>query len=104
MVGITLFILSIIFYRFPATYLWADILAIIAALICGWEMVVGAVRGIWAGKFNVAELITLAIIASFIIGEYLVAAEVALIMTLGGAIVHNIGFTAVVLNSMRLVR
>ncbi|RQD77853.1 MAG: cation-translocating P-type ATPase [Candidatus Syntrophonatronum acetioxidans] len=84
LVGITLFILSIIFYRFPATYLWADILAIIAALICGREMVVGAVRGIWAGKFNVAELITLAIIASFIIGEYLVAAEVALIMTLGG--------------------
>jgi len=83
-VGISLFVLSIIFYRFPETYLIADLLALVVTVICGREMVIGAVKGVIGGKLNVAELVTLAIIASLVIGEYLVAAEVALIMTVGG--------------------
>lgn len=82
--GLSFIIFSIIFYRFPRTYLLADALAVGAAVICGREMVVGAIVGVIKGKLNVAELITLAIIASFILGEYLVAAEVAFIMTVGG--------------------
>lgn len=83
-IGLTLIILSIIFYRFPQTFLLADLLAILATVICGREMVVGAIRGVLKGQLNVAELITIAIIASFALGEYLVAAEVAFIMTVGG--------------------
>ena len=82
--GFTLIILSIIFYRFPATYFLADLLAIVATVVCGREMVVGAIKGVLKGQLNVAELITIAIIASFALGEYLVAAEVAFIMTVGG--------------------
>ena len=82
--GLVLIILSIVFYRFPHTYLVADALAILAALICGREMVSRAVTGVIKGKLNVAELITLAIIASFVLGLYLVVAEVAFIMTVGG--------------------
>ncbi len=82
--GLGLIILSIVFYRFPGTKLPADLLAITAAVICGTEMVIGAVKGVIRGKLNVAELVTLAIMGSFALGEYLVAAEVAFIMTAGG--------------------
>ena len=82
--GLGLIILSIILYRFPGMKLPADILAIMAAVICGTEMVIGAVKGVVQGKLNVAELVTLAIAGSFFLGEYLVAAEVAFIMTAGG--------------------
>ena len=83
-VGLILIILSIVFYRFPATYLLADITALVVTVICGKDMVIGAVRGVLKGELNVAELVTIAIIASLSIGEYLVAAEVAFIMTAGG--------------------
>jgi len=83
-IGLGFFMLSIVLYRFPATYLWAHAAAIAATIVCGREMVIGAVTGVLSGKLNVAELVTLAIIASLTIGEYLVAAEVALIMTVGG--------------------
>ncbi|UMZ73694.1 hypothetical protein [Natranaerofaba carboxydovora] len=83
-VGLILIILSIIFYRFPRTYLLADITAIVVTIICGKDMVIGALRGVIKGELNVAELVTIAIIASLSIGEYLVAAEVAFIMTIGG--------------------
>lgn len=83
-IGLVLIILSIIFYRFPETNLLANLLAVAAAVVCGTEMVIGAVKGVIRGKLNAAELVTLAIIGSFALGEYLVAAEVAFIMTAGG--------------------
>jgi len=88
--GLALILLSIIFYRFPQTYLLADILAVLAAVICGRELVVGAIFGLLKGKLNVDELITVAIIASFVLGQYLVAAEVAFIMTVGGYLEERI--------------
>lgn len=82
-VGGSCIILSIILYRFPETYRLADALAIIATVICGTRILFGALKGVIRGKFNVDELIALAIISSFLLSEYLVAAEVAFIMTLG---------------------
>ncbi len=82
-IGLGLILLSVLFYRFPSLGLAADILAIIAAVICGKNIVVGALKGVIKGKLNVDELITLAIVGSFFLGEYLVAAEVAFIMTMG---------------------
>lgn len=82
--GIVLIVLSIVFYRFPQTKLLADLLAVAVAVICGAQIVIGAVKGVLGGKLNVDELVTLAIIGSFALGEYLVAAEVAFIMTAGG--------------------
>ncbi len=84
MIGLILILLSISLYRFPSTYGVADVLSIVATIVCGRDMVIGAIKGVIRGKLNVAELITIAIIASLAIGEYLVAAEVAFIMTAGG--------------------
>ena len=52
-IGLTLIILSIIFYRFPPTYFLADLLAIVATVVCGREMVVGAVRGVLKGQLTI---------------------------------------------------
>ncbi len=82
-IGLSLIVLSIVFYRFPRTYLAADAMAVLAAVLCGRKIVAGAVAGLSKGRLNVDELISMAIIASLILGEYLVAAEVALIMTVG---------------------
>lgn len=88
-----LIIFSILFYRLSSNYaffeigkiykLIAQILAILATIITGKDIIIGAIRGLISLKFNVDELISSAIIASVVMGEYLVAAEVAFIMTLG---------------------
>lgn len=83
-------ILSIILYRFPEAKFQADVTAILATIVCGREMVIGAFKGVITGKFNVAELVTIAIVAAFVLGEYLVAAEVAFIMTAGGYLEERI--------------
>ncbi|MBT9145886.1 MAG: putative manganese/zinc-exporting P-type ATPase [candidate division WS2 bacterium] len=82
-IGLGLIFLSLLFYRFPSLELVGDILAIIAAVICGKSIVLDTLKGVIKGKLNADELITLAIVGSFFLGEYLVAAEVAFIMTMG---------------------
>lgn len=61
----------------------ADIFALVAAIILGGPIVVEAARGIARRELNVDELVSLAIIAAVVIGEYLSAAVVALIMVTG---------------------
>ena len=58
-------------------------LALAALAILGGPIIWGAVTGLWAKQLNVDELVSLAIIASVLIGEYLSAAVVAFIMVLG---------------------
>jgi len=58
-------------------------LALAATLLCGGPIVVAAVRGILARQVNVDELVTLAILAALVVGEFLAAATVSFIMVLG---------------------
>ncbi len=60
-----------------------DLVAICALVILGGPIIVEALKGIMRKELNVDELVSLAIIASAVIGEYLPAAVVALIMVLG---------------------
>lgn len=59
------------------------ILALAALAILGGPILRGAVTGLWERQFNVDELVSLAMVASVVIGEYLSAAVVAFIMVLG---------------------
>lgn len=59
------------------------VLSLIAAVLCGGPIILGAIRGLLARQINVDELVALAIIAALIIGEYLTAATVGFIMVLG---------------------
>ena len=59
------------------------VLALLATALCGGRILYGAVRGLLDRQFNVDELVSLAIIAALIIGEYLTAATVGFIMILG---------------------
>lgn len=61
----------------------ADIVALLAVLVLGGGIIGGAVKGLLKRELNVDELVSLAIITSVWIGEYLPAAVVALIMVLG---------------------
>ncbi|NDY57914.1 cation-translocating P-type ATPase [Desulfovibrio sulfodismutans] len=79
-----------------ASWMWgyfgwpsADIamaLAVASVLMNGLPIVWGAFRGIFEKRLNVDELVSLAIVASVIQGEYLTAAVVAFIMTLGAQV------------------
>ncbi len=92
-ISLLLIILSIGFYRLNVMYTLystgvifryiAQTLAIIATILTGKNIILGAIKGLIKKKFNVDELISMAIIASIVTGEYLVAAEVAFIMTIG---------------------
>ena len=76
-----------------ASYLWdraeevlslpGIALALSALMLSGLPILMGAVRGLLARKVNVDELVSLAIIACLIEGEYLTAAVVSLVMVLG---------------------
>lgn len=60
-----------------------DSIALLAVFMVGGPIVLGSIKGILTLRFNVDELVSLAIIGALSIGEYLAAAEVALIMTIG---------------------
>ena len=63
--------------------------ALIAALISGLPIIKEAMRAIYMrGDTKVGLLVSIAIVASIAIGEYLAAAEVALIMTIGEMLEH----------------
>ncbi|MFQ5805878.1 MAG: heavy metal translocating P-type ATPase, partial [Phycisphaerae bacterium] len=59
------------------------VLALAATVQCGGPIIYAAVRGLLAREVNVDELVSLAIIAALIAGEYLTAATVSFIMVLG---------------------
>jgi len=57
--------------------------AIAGTVIGGFYIVLGAVRGLLQREINVDELVSIAIVASFLAGEYLAAAGVAFMMMAG---------------------
>ncbi|MCG9966780.1 cadmium-translocating P-type ATPase [Pelotomaculum terephthalicicum JT] len=59
------------------------LLALAALAVLGGPIIWGAATGLWARELNVDELVSLAMVASVMIGEYLSAAVVAFIMVLG---------------------
>ena len=62
------------------------VLALISVTLNGLPIVWGAVKGIAKRQVNVDELVSLAIIASLVQGEFLTAAVVSFVMTFGGLI------------------
>lgn len=58
-------------------------LALAAVALTGGPIVLGAAKGLWERRVNVDELVALAIVASLVQGEFLTAAAVAFIMSLG---------------------
>ena len=80
--GICLVILSFIFEK-NGFNSFATLSALGALAILGGPILLEAAKGLLKKELNVDELVSLAIIASVVIGEYLSAAIVALIMVLG---------------------
>lgn len=62
------------------------VFALIAVAINGFPIIWGAFKGVIQRKVNVDELVSLAIVASLIQGEFLTAAVVSFVMTLGGLV------------------
>lgn len=81
--GALLITSSYILNKLQPDYILSPILALAALAILGGPIIWGAVTGLWARQLNVDELVSLAMVASVIIGEYLSAAVVAFIMVLG---------------------
>lgn len=85
--GAALALLSyLIDYHEPSPSLAGDALALAAVAVNGLPIIWGAVKGLIEREVNVDELVSLAIIASLIQGEFLTAAVVSFVMTLGGII------------------
>jgi Cd2+/Zn2+-exporting ATPase len=62
------------------------VLALASVAVNGLPIVWGAVKGVLGREVNVDELVSLAIVASLIQGEYLTAAVVSFVMTLGSLV------------------
>jgi len=60
-----------------------QIFVLVAVALAGGPIILGAMRGLLNRQINVDELVSIAIIASLYLGEYLAAAIVAFIMALG---------------------
>lgn len=76
----------IIDYGHPAPSYLGNLLALVCVAFNGFPIVWGAIKGLINKEVNVDELVSLAIIASLIQGEFLAAAVVSFVMTLGGLI------------------
>jgi len=76
----------IIDYGNAAPSFLGNILALVCVAFNGLPIIWGAVKGLINKEVNVDELVSLAIIASLIQGEFLAAAVVSFVMTLGGLI------------------
>lgn len=68
--------------------------AVASLSLTGFPVVWGAVRGLLRLTTNVDELVSIAIIASIVLGEWISAAVVAWIMVLGGLIEQYTSHTA----------
>ncbi len=84
--GILLVTLSFLTGNKNVSFPLSDLLALGAVLLLGGPIIVEAVRGLIQKEVNVVELVSLAIIASVIAGEYQAAAIVATIMVLGSLV------------------
>ncbi|RJQ54697.1 MAG: cation-translocating P-type ATPase [Desulfobacteraceae bacterium] len=73
-------------YQTPGPSRAGIALALISVSVNGVPIVWGAITGLLGRKVNVDELVGLAIVASLIQGEYLAAAVVGFVMTLGSLI------------------
>ena len=73
-------------YGRPDPGAWGLILALASLAINGLPIIWGAIKGLWERRVNVDELVSLAIIASLVQGEYLTAAVVGFVMTFGALI------------------
>ncbi len=80
--GSILLVLSLVFGK-KEFMLLPDIFALCSLVILGGPIILDAAKGIMQKELNVDELVSLAMIASVIIGEYRLAATVALIMVIG---------------------
>jgi len=69
-----------------STSFLGNVFALTSVAINGFPIIWGAVKGIMNREVNVDELVSLAIIASLIQGEFLTAAIVSFVMTFGGLI------------------
>jgi len=69
-----------------STSVVGNALAVISVAINGTPIIWGAVKGLINREVNVDELVSLAIIASLVQGEFLTAAVVSFVMTFGGLI------------------
>ncbi|MFH1134645.1 MAG: cation-translocating P-type ATPase [Pseudomonadota bacterium] len=69
-------------------------LALVAAAVNGLPIILRAARGLWERRVNVDELVSLAILASLFQGEFLTAAVVSFVMTLGALIEEATGESA----------
>lgn len=81
--GALLIVASFILDRLYINQLLSTVLALTALAILGGPIIWGAMKGLWEKQLNVDELVSLAMVASVVIGEYLSASVVALIMVLG---------------------
>ncbi|EMG38350.1 copper/silver-translocating P-type ATPase [Desulfocurvibacter africanus PCS] len=70
------------------------VMALAAVAINGLPIVREAIQGIWERQVNVDELVSLAIIASCLQGEFLTAAVVSFIMTLGSLVEEAVSASA----------
>jgi len=73
-------------YGNPVPSYLGNFLALVCVAFNGLPIIWGAVKGLINKEVNVDELVSLAIIASLIQGEFLAAAVVSFVMTLGGLI------------------
>ncbi len=84
--GVLALVSFILDYGAPNPGLVGSILALVAVAVNGGPIIWGALKGLIHREVNVDELVSLAIIASLIQGEFLTAAVVSFVMTLGGLI------------------
>ena len=61
-------------------------LALASVSINGLSIIIGGIKGLVQGKLNVDELVSLAIIACLVRGEFLEAAFVSFVMMMGALI------------------
>ncbi|KJR99010.1 MAG: ATPase P [Desulfobulbaceae bacterium BRH_c16a] len=78
------------FFNFSPAW-WGLAFAVVAAAINGVPIVLGAAKGLWQRQVNMDELVSLAIVATLVQGEFLTAAVIGFIMTLGSLIEEAIG-------------
>ena len=70
----------------PSPSLAGNAFALLSVAINGFPIIWGAAKGLIKKEVNVDELVSLAIIASLVQGEFLTAAVVSFVMTFGGLI------------------
>lgn len=73
---------------------WAVALALAAAAINGLPIIWEAAKGLWNRQVNVDELVSLALVAALLQGEFLTAAVIGFIMTLGALVEEAVGESA----------